>query len=85
MSQAFLDAAEEVKKLKTKPSNDHLLLLYGLYKQVTVGDNNTAEPGMFSFEGKAKWKAWNEHKGKPKDQAEKEYIAEVEALKKTNS
>lgn len=55
MSQAFQTAAEEVKKLSKKPSNDHLLLLYGLYKQVTVGDNNTDQPGFFSFEAKAKW------------------------------
>jgi len=39
---------------------------------------------MFSFEAKAKWNAWNSHKGKAKDVAEKAYIEEVEALKKAD-
>lgn len=28
---------------------------YGLYKQATVGDNNTPKPGMMDFTGKYKW------------------------------
>lgn len=39
--QAFLKAAEEVKTLTVRPTDDELLELYGLYKQVTVGDINT--------------------------------------------
>ena len=41
--QQFTTAAEEVHKLPTKPSNDELLELYGLYKQATVGDNKTCK------------------------------------------
>ena len=42
MSQADFDAAAAaVKQLTQRPSNDELLQLYGLFKQVTVGDNNT--------------------------------------------
>lgn len=41
-SQAeFKKVAEEVKKVKTQPANDELLILYGLYKQAVVGDVNT--------------------------------------------
>lgn len=36
----FDKAAEDVKKLKTKPTDDELKELYGLYKQSTVGDIN---------------------------------------------
>ncbi len=61
-----------------------MLLLYGLYKQVNVGDNNTDQPGMFSFEAKAKWNAWNGQKGKAKEVAEKEYIQKYEELKKAD-
>lgn len=33
--------AEDVKKVKTRPSDQELLDLYGLYKQAVVGDINT--------------------------------------------
>lgn len=34
---------EKVNNFKSKPSNDDLLIVYGLYKQATVGDVNTCE------------------------------------------
>ena len=46
----FLDAAEKMKNLKAKPTDDELLALYGLYKQATVGDINTTRPGMLSID-----------------------------------
>jgi len=39
--QAFQTAATEAKNLSYKPSDEDLLELYALYKQVTVGDCNT--------------------------------------------
>jgi len=39
--QEFLESAEKVKHLKTKPNDGEMLELYGLYKQATVGDVNT--------------------------------------------
>lgn len=59
----FEQAAERVKTLKTKPSNDVLLQLYGLYKQATVGDNTGAQPYAVQFEARAKWNAYTEQKG----------------------
>ncbi|CAF0799633.1 unnamed protein product [Rotaria sp. Silwood1] len=82
MSQAEFDkAAEEVKNLSKKPSDDELLKIYGLFKQATVGDNTTAKPGMFDLKGKYKWEAWDANKGKSKETAQKEYIALVKELK----
>lgn len=83
MSQAFLTAAEDVKKLTERPSDQELLDLYGYYKQVTVGDINTDRPGMLSFDlkGKAKWDNWNSRKGMSKEDAEQVYIKLVEQLK----
>lgn len=81
MSEEFKTAAEEAKKLPTKPSDADMLILYGLYKQVIVGDVNTARPGMLDFTGKAKWDAWDKNKGTSKEDAEKAYIAKVEELK----
>ena len=37
----FEKAAEEAKSLPDKTSNDDKLILYGFYKQATVGDCNT--------------------------------------------
>lgn len=61
-------SASTVKKLKTSPTNDELLKLYGLYKQAT-GDCNTTRPtGLLDYKEKAKWDAWNSNKGmKPTD------------------
>ncbi|XP_078538519.1 acyl-CoA-binding protein [Lissotriton helveticus] len=82
MSQAEFDkAAEDVKNLKTKPSDEDMLMVYALYKQAGVGDINTDRPGMLDFKGKAKWDAWEKQKGKSKEDAMKEYIALVEQLK----
>merc|ERR1711973_200019 len=81
MSEAFKIAAEEVKTLPEKPSDADMLELYAWYKQVTVGDCNTARPGMLDFTGKAKWDSWDSKKGMAKEEAEKLYIAKVEELK----
>ncbi|KAG0747878.1 hypothetical protein G6F57_001952 [Rhizopus arrhizus] len=79
-SQQFTTAAEEVQKLSTKPSNDELLELYGLYKQAIVGDNETSKP-TFDIKGRYKWDAWTKLKGMSQEEAEQKYIEFVEKLK----
>ncbi|XP_062841939.1 acyl-CoA-binding domain-containing protein 7 [Trichomycterus rosablanca] len=75
MSQAeFEQIAEDVKKVKTRPTDQELLDLYGLYKQATVGDINIDAPGALNLKGKAKWDAWNSRKGMSTDDAMTEYI-----------
>ncbi|XP_034553328.1 acyl-CoA-binding domain-containing protein 7 [Notolabrus celidotus] len=70
----FEKMAEDVKKVKTRPTDQELLDLYGLYKQSVVGDINTERPGMLDLKGKAKWDAWNSQKGKSKEDAMTAYI-----------
>ena len=41
----FEKLAEDVKKVKTRPTDQELLDLYGLYKQTLVGDVNTGMTG----------------------------------------
>ncbi|KAM9365154.1 acyl-CoA-binding protein [Pholidichthys leucotaenia] len=77
----FDTAAAEVKQLKVKPTDEEMLRVYSLFKQATVGDVNTARPGMLDFTGKAKWDAWEKQKGKSKEDAMTEYISLVEELK----
>ena len=42
MQEDFDAAAEEAKTLSPEPSDDDKLVLYGLFKQATVGDVNTS-------------------------------------------
>lgn len=43
MQESFLKAAEEAKALSAQLSTEEMGKLYGLYKQVTVGDVNTGK------------------------------------------
>ena len=78
----FEEAVAGSKALAQKPGNDVLLKLYSLYKQATNGDTNTEGPdNAFDFVAKAKYNAWAELKGTPKDAAMQEYITLVNSLK----
>lgn len=39
--QKFKKAAEDVKNLTKKPTDEELLIIYGLFKQGSIGDVNT--------------------------------------------
>ena len=80
MSAEFTKAADDIKKLTERPSNEELLDLYGFFKQATVGDVNTDRPGMFDLKGKAKWDNWNSRKGLTKEEAEQKYIELAKSL-----
>ncbi|KEY71409.1 hypothetical protein S7711_05671 [Stachybotrys chartarum IBT 7711] len=83
-SEAFEKAVADSKKLTSKPGNDDLLALYGLYKVATGEDISKAPaPGMFDLKGKAKKNAWQKvvDDGTSPQQAQEEYIALVERLK----
>ncbi|XP_022666025.1 acyl-CoA-binding protein-like [Varroa jacobsoni] len=77
----FEKCAAEVKDLKTRPSDDELLQLYGLYKQATVGDVTSEAPGILDLKGKAKYNSWTSRKGLSQDAAKKEYCELVKQLK----
>jgi acyl-CoA-binding protein len=74
LAEDFLAAVERSKQLTKRPSNEELLDLYALYKQATDGDVSGERPGGFDFKAIAKFDAWAGKKGKPKDEAMKEYI-----------
>lgn len=60
----FREAADAVKRLKSRPSDSELLELYALFKQATVGDNTESKPGMFQLKERAKHEVWLARKGK---------------------
>lgn len=80
LETAFAEARERVHRLREKPSNEALLRLYGLYKQATEGDVHGEAPGVFDFVGKAKYNAWESHRGLDRAEAMRRYIAYVEQL-----
>lgn len=76
----FEEAVKLSKRLRTKPSNDELQMLYGLYKQRMFGDCNAPEPGFLDFVGKTKWYAWNKWKGIDPKVAGNKYVDYVGTL-----
>lgn len=76
----FKDAKVRVEKLASRPSNDQLLDLYGLYKQATEGDVRGERPGLLDLRGRAKYDAWTKRKGTSKDDAMKKYVVLVDKL-----
>lgn len=80
LQRAFEQAAEDVKRLGTRPDNDTLLRLYALFKQGSEGDVQGPQPGFFDFVGTAKYEAWAQLRGVERDEARRRYIALVERL-----
>ncbi len=81
LKEQFEKAVADSKNLSERPSNDVLLQLYSLYKQATDGDVKDDPPSNpFDFVAKAKYNAWQELKGKSKEDAMTEYVALVNKL-----
>ncbi|CDH53897.1 acyl--binding domain-containing protein 6 [Lichtheimia corymbifera JMRC:FSU:9682] len=80
METHFEAASNYLSTHDIKLSDDEKLKLYGLYKQTTIGDCNTAKPNLFQFVARAKWDAWNALKGMTKDEAAESYVQRVEEL-----
>ena len=83
MSEAFNAAAQKLrdnKQVMQQLTQDKQASIYGLFKQVTVGDCNIEQPGIADQLGRGKWDAWTAQKGKSKEDAEKEYIELVEEV-----
>ncbi|GAB3332767.1 acyl-CoA-binding protein [Marilutibacter aestuarii] len=80
LESAFAQAARDVHALPVRPDNSTLLQLYALYKQGSEGDVSGPEPGFFDFVGTAKYKAWSELAGTPRDEARQRYVDLVARL-----
>lgn len=76
----FEKSAEQIKNSNKSLDNDTLLKLYGYFKQSNMGDCNIECPSFFKLTEKAKWEAWNSHKGMKNSHAMKKYIKLVEEL-----
>ena len=80
LKEEFEEHAAKAKKLPDNTSNENKLILYGLFKQATVGEVNTSRPGIFNMKDRAKWDAWKAVEGKSKEEAMGDYITKVKQL-----
>ncbi|PHU28894.1 Acyl-CoA-binding protein [Capsicum chinense] len=80
VKEEFEEHAEKAKTLPESTTNENKLILYGLYKQATVGNVNTSRPGIFNMRDRAKWDAWKAVEGKSTDEAMNDYITKVKQL-----
>ncbi|KAG6505663.1 acyl-CoA-binding protein [Zingiber officinale] len=80
LQEEFEEYAEKAKTLPDTTTNENKLILYGLFKQATVGPVNTSRPGIFNLRDRAKWDAWKAVEGKSKEEAMTDYIAKVKQL-----
>ena len=54
LQDQFEQASRDAQNLPTRPDNETLLRLYGLYKQATAGDISGPAPGLFDLKASAK-------------------------------
>ena len=81
IEERFNTAAKWVQSLPKdghiQPSNERKLVFYGLYKRITVGENNTTAPSYFSMVARAKWEAWSRANELSRDRAMQVYLTEL--------
>jgi acyl-CoA-binding protein len=77
----FDQALADSKNLPERPDNMTLLKMYALFKQSSSGDVTGDRPGFTDMINRAKWDAWEELKGTPKESAMQQYIELVAELK----
>ncbi|CAK9141008.1 unnamed protein product [Ilex paraguariensis] len=85
LQEEFEQYAEQAKSLPPMTKDADKLILYGLYKQATVGAVNTNRPGIFIPKERAKWDAWKQVEGKSKEEAMAEYVTKVKQLQQVVS
>lgn len=81
LKQTFEAAVAASKQLPERPDNATLLKIYALFKQATDGDVEGKRPGMTDMVGRFKWDAWAALKGTSSEDAMRQYIDLIEALK----
>lgn len=66
-----------------KPSDELKLKLYAYYKQATHGPNDTPKPKFYQFVESYKWDAWNKLGDMSREEAMRNYIAELKNIMET--
>ena len=80
LEENFNDHVNRMRSKETPTSDQDLLILYGLYKQVTIGNCNIVQPWTVQIEQYARWKAWYGIYGMNRKMAMRQYIEKVDEL-----
>ena len=75
----FNNACQAVLKLSKDPTDEEKLILYGYFKQATIGDINIKKPSLLYspidyLKNNLKWEAWKNNEGMLKEDAMIKYI-----------
>ena len=86
LAEQFAAAVEKVRAAPAdgplKPSNEMKLKMYALFRQAQDGDVQGKRPGLMDVVGRFKYDAWTALKGMSRDDAMRQYVAEIENLEK---
>ena len=74
LTEQFVAAQALIKTVTERPDNATLLNLYVAFKQATEGDATGERPRMSDFVARAKYDAWLDVAGTPKEVAMQNYI-----------
>lgn len=83
LDERFEQAQRDARTVTTRPGNDDLRRLYGLFKQATSGDvaaSGAKRPGRLDPIGRAKYDAWHACGGRTSTAAKEDYRALVRRL-----
>lgn len=78
-SDDFETCAKQIEHVQHL-SDQHKLTLYGLYKQATVGDAPQHAPQAWQLLPRAKWHAWQNHRGMAIAEARRRYVLAVQGM-----
>lgn len=83
LDMIFRNAAAKIAQIPASQiSQEDQLLLYGLYKQATVGDRNVKEPSRLNFVAFQKYTAWGKFHGVPALLAKMMYVERAQHFDK---
>ena len=80
LQEQFDQSVQLIKTKTSHTSNEDLLILYGLYKQIIQGNCTTPQPWAVQLEQRTRWDAWFSHSGMNKNEAMQKYIEKVNDL-----
>ena len=78
--EEFKRSSERLRKKSTAISNDVLLILYGLYKQVMEGNCTAPQPWSVQIVERSRWDAWYKNMNMKREDAIRKYIEMVNIL-----
>jgi len=83
VEEEFEKSLDRMRRKSIFTSSDDLLLLYGLYKQITEGNCITPPPWHIQELAYARWNAWHMNWDMPRQIAMEKYIEKVNEIMKS--